>query len=50
MIQQVFEQQKQALEQHGHQQGGMEQLLDEVEAFPLEDDVSGDAEGGLDDL
>lgn len=49
VIQQVFEQQKQALEQQGNQQGGMEQLLDEVEAFPLEHDSGVDADGGLDD-
>lgn len=49
VIQQVFEQQQQALEQQGARQGGMEQLLDEVEAFPLEDDTFAGSEGESDD-
>ncbi len=37
VIQQVFERQQQALERSPNQQGGMEQLLGEVNAFPIED-------------
>lgn len=40
VIQQVFEQQQRALEQASAHQGGMEQLLDEVEAFPQEESTA----------
>lgn len=50
VIQQVYEQQKQALEQEDSQQGGMEQLLDEVEAFPPEDDIVVEGDGEQDGL
>lgn len=39
VIQQVFERQQRALESTAANQGGMDQLLDEVTAFPVEEDV-----------
>lgn len=51
VIQQVFERQQQALEDGSKQARGMEQLLGEVESFPVDEDLHqhDDSESGEDD-
>lgn len=49
MIQQVFDQHAQALELASAHQGGMVQMLDEVDAFPADEPLEPGAEEGEDD-